>query len=102
MDWTLAQTECLNLEGIKRLAYTMPPMERLSEEGACRGDEVGGMLDMSAMRAKRAKKPLAAIRRASARVNRECRGTKQEYASVILSEYATLAGARKKANEWLQ
>lgn len=99
IDWTLAQTVYLDLDGIKRLAYAMPPMERLHEEGV--GNQLGRVLDMSAMRKDRSKKSLLAIKHASKRINRECRGDKDRYAFVLLSEYEALAKARKRANEWL-
>jgi hypothetical protein len=92
------QTCRLELESIKKLVYETPPMRkllRMEEERGCKLD--GEVIDMREREEAGRKIPISRLKAAFKSINREHRGTDEEYRKTILQEFESLRVFRERA-----
>lgn len=100
MKYVVEKTGRLDLSGIKKLAYGLPVMRKITQLEEKYGIKYyGEVLDMVAEKETTKKVPISRLKQAFKTINRESRGTDEEYRQTISRESESLKVFRERAEK---
>lgn len=98
--YVIGKTKKYDLKNIKRLAYGTPSMHKiLSMEQKLGCKMYGEVINMADRKEKRKKIPISRLKTAFYSINRESRGTDQEYLKIVIEESQGLKVYRERAEK---